>query len=329
MSPFSFPIADALKKIDIAVDKKLYPGTADTTAAKGSIPKRFLPIVNQTVETIAALYLQIKYSGAWGVRSDTKTPLDFAREGAKRVVPSSRKTKASCLESFKEVRRLDKGSYGNVFTGYKKNTKYAIKQVSLDPAMYEDIGPESIKRELEITEDMGRKGIGPKLFDAFVCKTAGRPHLYLVLENFNHRSLWDFIQEGNTLEEEEIRQISAVIRRMHDAGVVHADLHSGNILVHENADGELRFAIGDFGMAHKAEDADEIQREQDIAVSFTSSMEQVASSIRPLIWKLIRDGEIVIDIDIPTGASATASGTSFRKARSRRVSTKGKNAGKS
>lgn len=327
MSPFRFPIADALKKIDIAVDKKLYPGTADTTAAKGSVPRRFLPIVNQTVETIAALYLQIKYSGAWGVRSDTKTPLDFAREGAKRVVPSSRKNKASCLEGFKEVRRVDKGSYGNVFTGYKKNAKYAIKQISLDPAMYEDIGAESIKRELEITEDMGRKGIGPKMFDAFVCNTAGRPHLYLVLENFNHRSLWDFIQEGNTLEEEEIRQISAVIRKMHESRVVHSDLHAGNILVHENADGGLRFAIGDFGMAHMAEDADEIQRQEDIANSFASSMEQVASSIRPLIWKLIRDGEIVVDIDIPTGTSPA--GTSLRKSRSRRVSTKGKNTSKS
>ena len=329
MSPFRFPIADALKKIDIAVDKKLYPGTADTTAAKGSIPKRFLPIVNQTVETLAALYLQIKYSGAWGVRNDTKSALDFAREGAKRVVPSSRKSKASCLEGFKEVRRVDKGSYGNVFTGYKRNTKYAVKQVSLDPAMYEDIGPESIKRELEITEEMGRKGIGPKLFDTFVCKTAGRSHLYLVLENFNHRSLWDFIQEGNTLEEEEIRKISAVIREMHNERVVHSDLHAGNILVHENADGELRFAIGDFGMAHKAEDADEIQKEQDIAGSFASAMEQVASSIRPLIWKLIRDGDIVIDIDIPTGTSAAAARTSFRKSRSKRVSTKGKTRRKS
>lgn len=321
---FVFPIADSLKKLDRAVDKKIYPGVADTTAAKGSVPTRFLPIVSQTVETIAAIYLQMKYSDMWGVRSETKTPLDFAREGAKRVVPSSRKGKASCLEKFKEVRRVDKGSYGRVFTGYQKNAKYAIKQISLDPAMYEDIGSESIKRELEITEDMGREGIGPRMHDAFVCRTEGRAHLYLVLEYFNHRSLWDFIQEGNTLEEEEIRQISGVIRRMHGKGVVHSDLHAGNILVHENSDGSLRFAVGDFGMAHRARDAEEIQREQDLAGSFASAMEQVASSIRPLIWKLIGDGDIVVDIDIPAGTTASSSGVSFRKSRSRRVSTKGK-----
>ena len=318
---FVFPIADALKKIDRAVEKKMYPGTADTAAAKGSIPKRFLPVVSQTVEILANLFLQVKYSGPWGLRSDTKSPLDFARENAKRVLPSSRKNKASCLDAFKEVRRVDKGSYGNVFTGYQKNVKYAVKQVSLDPAMYEDIGPESIKRELEITEEMGRKGIGPKLYDAFVCRSSGRHHLYLVLEYLNRRSLWDFIQDGNTLSEEEIRQISDVIGRMHDEGVLHADLHAGNILVHENSDGSLKFAVGDFGMAHRSSDAEEIQKEQDLAGSFASAMEQVASSIRPLIWKLIKDGEIVVDIDIPTGGVANAPG-SFR--RSRRVSTKGR-----
>ena len=319
---FVFPIADTLKKIDKAIEKKVYPGTADTTAAKGTIPKKFLPIVTQTVETVASLYLHMKYSETWGVKSANKTPLDYARENAKRVVPSSRKSKASCLEKFKEVRRVDKGSYGNVFTGYQKNTKYAIKQVSLDPALYEDIGPESIKRELEITEDMGRKGIGPKMFDAFVCKTMGRPHLYLVLENFNQRSLWDFIQEGNTLEEGEIKKISETISDMHDAGIVHSDLHAGNILVHENADGSLRFAVGDFGMAYRTRDTDEIQRQKDVSGSFVSTMEQVAASIRPLIWKLIKDGEIVIDIDIPAGAVASASGKSFRRSRSKRVSTK-------
>lgn len=319
---FLFPIADTLKKIDGAIERNDYPGTADTTMAKGSIPKRFVPIVTQTVEIVATMYLQMKFLEIWGAKNDKKTPLDYARENAKRVVPSSRKSKAACLKEFKEVRRVDKGHFGNVFTGYQKNTKYAIKQVSLDPAMYEDIGPESIKRELEITEEMGRKGIGPKLFDAFVCRNMGRPYLYLVLENFNQRSLWDFLNEGNTLSKEEIVSISRRIAEMHEAGVVHSDLHAGNILVHEESDGALRFAIGDFGMAYRSRDAADIQKAKDVSESFSSTMEQVATTIRPLIWKLIHDKEIVIDIDIPTSARATASGISFKNSRSKRVSTK-------
>lgn len=319
---FVFPIADTLKKIDRAVEKKVYPATTDTAAAKGSIPKRFLPIVAQTVETISTLYLQMKYVDVWGVVNDNKTPLEYARENAKRVVGSSRKTKASCLEKFKEVRRVDKGSYGNVFTGYEKNVKYAIKQVSLDPALYEDIGPESIKRELEITEEMGRKGVGPKLFDAFVCKTMGRAHLYLVLEYFNQRSLWDFFQEGETIGQEEVKALSDTISKMHESGIIHSDLHAGNILVHENSDGSLKFAIGDFGMAYRAKDAAEIQKQKDVSASFVSAMEQVAVSIRPLVWKLIKDGEIVVDIDIPTGVRSSILGTSFKNSRSKRVSTK-------
>jgi serine/threonine protein kinase len=319
---FVFPIADTLKKIDRAVEKKVYPATTDTIAAKGSIPKRFLPVVTQTVETISALYLQMKYMDVWGVPNEKKTPLEYARENAKRVVGSSRKSKASCLEKFREVRRVDKGAYGNVFTGYQKNVKYAIKQVSLDPALYQDIGPESIKRELEITEEMGRKGVGPKLFDAFVCKTMGRAHLYLVLEYFNRRSLWDFFEEGETVAEEEIKLLSDTIKKMHESGIVHSDLHAGNILVHENSDGSLKFAIGDFGMSHRAKEAVEIQQRNDLSGSFVSAMERVAVSVRPLVWKLIKDGDIVVDIDIPTGMKSSVFGTSFKNSRSKRVSTK-------
>ena len=216
---------------------------------------------------------------------------------------------------------MDKGSYANVFTGFKKNIKYAIKQVSLDPALYENIGPESIKRELEITEEMGRKGVGPKLYDAFVCKTMGRPYLYLVLEYFNRRSLQDFFHDGETIGKEEIKNISEKINLLHDSGVIHSDLHAGNILVHENSDGSLKFAVGDFGMAYRATDASEIQKQKDISLSFVSAMEQVSASIRPIIWKLIKDGEIVVDINIPTGIRTSILGTSFKNSRSKRVST--------
>eukprot|EP00873_Tetraselmis_striata_P026983 jgi/Tetstr1/447247/TSEL_034684.t1 len=320
---FVFPIADTLKKLDKAMEEKQYPGAADLNTAKGTIPKRFFSIVNQTVETIAALYLQMKFSGVWGVNKDKKQPVDYARENAKRVVPSNNKNKAACLSKFKDVRKVDKGSYGNVYTGYQRSTKYAIKQVSLDPSLYEEIGPESIKRELEITEAMGRAGVGPKVVDTFVCRTLGRPHLYMVLEFFNQRSLWDFVQDGNILEKNEIRRIAALIEKMHDAGVIHSDLHAGNILVHENSDGTLKFAVGDFGMAYYTDDMESIQKSKDLARSFSSTMEQISSSVRPLIWKLVKDGQIVIDIDIPTATgSASPVGSSFRNSRSKRVSTK-------
>lgn len=319
---FVFPIADTLKKLDTAMEDKQYPGMGDMNMAKGTIPKRFFPIVNQTVETIATLYLQMKFSGVWGVKNDKKQPVDYARENAKRVIPSNNKNKAVCLSKFKDVRKVDKGSYGNVYTGYQRATKYAIKQVSLDPSLYEDIGPESIKRELEITEAMGRAGVGPKLIDTFVCRTLGKPHLYMVLEYFNQKSLWDFVQDGNILEKNEIQRIAALIEKMHDAGVIHSDLHAGNILVHENSDGTLNFAVGDFGMAYYTEDMQDIQRSKDLARSFSSTMEQISSSVRPVIWKLIRDGKVVIDIDVPTGLGSSALGTSFRKSRSKRVSTK-------
>ena len=76
---------------------------------------------------------------------------------------------------------------------------------------------------------------------------------------------------------------------MHKNGIVHSDLHAGNILVRKNPDGSLKFAIGDYGMAYFSSDVQEIERAKDVSSAFLNNMEVVAVTIRPLIWKLIRD----------------------------------------
>lgn len=314
---FTFPIADTLKKIDKFIMKTA--DVSDVNDVKGSIPRRFLPIVSETVEIIANIYMQLKYSKPWGVFNKKKSPLQYARESVRKVIPSNNRKRSFCMGMFKDIRATDQGSFGKIFTGYKGTTKYAIKQVTLDPSSYEDIGADRIKSELEVTELMSKKGLGPKLYDSYVCKTMGKPHLYLVLEYYNRRSLSDYLQDGNILDEEQIGDISKLIGKMHDLGVIHSDLHAGNILVHQNPNGSLRFAIGDFGMAYLAKDVIQIQKANDINESFTDTMRHISRTVRPVIWKLIREGQIVIDIDIPdVGDSPNFFDTTKKK----RVSTK-------
>lgn len=293
---FVFPISDALNKIEYYVSKNEYPNSIDINAVKGNIPKRFLPIVTETVDMLASMYLNKKFSSVWGIKPDAKRPLQYAKENVKRVIPSNNKKRSVCLNKFKDVRKIDSGSFATVYaaTG-PKNTRYAIKQISLDVSMYDEIGAESVKRELEVTELMGEIGAGPKMYDSFLCRSLGKPYVYIVLEYFNRKSLWDYTHEGNVLDEKDVKALSDLVGMMHDNGIVHSDLHAGNILVHEKPDGSLRFAIGDYGMAYFAKDIQEIERAKDVSSAFLNSMEVLAVTIRPLIWKLIRDKIIKFD----------------------------------
>ena len=287
---FVFPIDECLKKIDLYVSKNEYPRSIDINTVKSSIPKRYLTIVNETVDMLASMYLNQKFSGIWGIKPDAKRPLQYAKENVRRVIVSNNKKRSVCLNKFKDVRKIDSGSFATVYaaTG-KKNMRYAIKQISLDASLYDEIGAESIKRELEVTEMMGEIGAGPKMYDSFLCRSLGKPYVYIVLEYFNRKSLWDYTHEGNVIDEKNVKALAELVDKMHTNGIVHSDLHAGNILVHENPDGSLKFAIGDYGMAYFSRDVQEIERSKDVSSAFLNSMEVVAVTIRPLIWKLIRD----------------------------------------
>jgi len=62
-----------------------------------------------------------------------------------------------------------------------------------------------------------------------------------------------YMEKNNikVLPQEYIDKILAKLDKMHKAGYIHDDLHTGNILVNEPRKGKLEFYISDFGLSNK------------------------------------------------------------------------------
>ena len=47
----------------------------------------------------------------------------------------------------------------------------------------------------------------------------------------------------------QVKTIIAKLKKMHDLGYIHNDLHTGNVLVNKKSNGNIDFFISDFGLA--------------------------------------------------------------------------------
>lgn len=81
----------------------------------------------------------------------------------------------------------------------------------------------------------------------------GHIKYYYVMDYMNRGSLQDYMDANDmkVLPEKYIQQIIAKLDKMHEAGYIHDDLHTGNILVNEPRKGQLEFYISDFGLSNK------------------------------------------------------------------------------
>jgi len=155
---------------------------------------------------------------------------------------------------------FDIGMYGSISDiCLKTNCKYIVKLI---PLSYEPIY-KTFLREALIAPIMAKHGIGPKIYDIFICLNAG----YIIMEKWDSsiRKLIVGYQEKvgkKTIEykltNEHLEKIGNLISKMHDKGVIHNDLHTGNILLRKNRNGSLDFCITDFGLSLYFEDKNSI-----------------------------------------------------------------------
>jgi serine/threonine protein kinase len=149
----------------------------------------------------------------------------------------------------KESLSFDIGVYGSISeVCLKSDCKYIVKLI---PLAYENVY-KTFLREALISPIMAKYGIGPKVYDIFICLNAG----YIVMEK------WDGsirkLMGNNKFTDEHLEIISNLIVKMHDKGVIHNDLHTANILYRKNNNGNIDFAITDFGLSLYFEDKEAI-----------------------------------------------------------------------
>lgn len=107
-------------------------------------------------------------------------------------------------------------------------------------------------REAVIAPVMGEIGVGPKIFDVFTCLNAG----FIIMEAWDG-SLGSLLEREKRIKNHQLDKIALLLDRMHRLGVIHNDMHTGNILYRE-INGEQQFGIIDFGLALRFDDTNQV-----------------------------------------------------------------------
>ena len=151
-------------------------------------------------------------------------------------------------KSNKNSITFDSGAYGSISeVCFKTDCKYVVKLISLSS----ELSYSTFLREALIAPIMAKYGIGPKIYDIFICLNAG----YIIIEKWEGsiRKLLD----SQIFTDDHLEIISNLIVKMHDKGVIHNDLHSANILYRKN-NNKFEFSITDFGLSLYFEDKEAI-----------------------------------------------------------------------
>lgn len=171
-----------------------------------------------------------------------------------------------CFGDYKVLRALGSGAFGSVYLVEKNGKKYAIKSIDIHfNNIYVSLNDnmKTIKNEIEITKKMGDMKIGPKLYDSYICQPdMNRISVLIVMEWMTEGSLGNWLHNNKLIKSQE-NSILKKVEKMHELGIVHADLHQENILVTKNKS-KVEFYIGDFGLSKTAKDMIKQQEEFDI-----------------------------------------------------------------
>ncbi|KAK2749228.1 hypothetical protein FQN57_006844 [Myotisia sp. PD_48] len=179
----------------------------------------------------------------------------LAREQQYAVTEMCRRAKSDVPPyTFEEL--IGKGSYGRVYKGrhLPSHSLVAIKVMDIDKLDYEssrDLRDESIKDFIHETKVMKQvKDAGAKNINMLIEAVSIHSQLWLVCEYCPGGSVKTLMRAtGDKLDERFIipiaRELAIGLKAIHDAGIIHRDIKSGNVLIHE----EGRLEICDFGVA--------------------------------------------------------------------------------
>lgn len=152
---------------------------------------------------------------------------------------------ADCLEKVvKKGKILGEGYYGKVYdvrsNACIKNIPKGLKHVGikieqLKKQYNSNQRPERLLEVIEIATKAGKLGIGPHLYDAFITHDSiGNVQIVKVFEIINGNSWEHTVWKSEEKKHAAALRLSDAILKMNEAGIIHHDLHAGNVMVDKN-----------------------------------------------------------------------------------------------
>ncbi|HCC59541.1 MAG TPA: hypothetical protein DEQ47_20225 [Solibacterales bacterium] len=154
---------------------------------------------------------------------------------------------------FVIIRFLASGGMGEVYEAADRHLQN--KHLALKTLLPEIAGKASIRqrfeREVLVAREVNHPNVCPT-FDIFRAEGPRGPVLFLTMKLLRGESLAGRLHRSGSLPVETAipiaRQMASGLDAAHRAGIIHRDFKPGNVML-ENAGGEVRVAITDFGLS--------------------------------------------------------------------------------
>ena len=131
-------------------------------------------------------------------------------------------------------KKLGSGVSGDVYK-IKENPDMIVK---VQPLVY-------FYHEVPILVKMSRKGISPKVRGIYTGKTNG----YIVMDRFDGTLMNLIKKKDSKISKLSMKRLTAIIKKMHRSGILHMNLHAGNIVYRKKKDGTFIFKVIDPGQS--------------------------------------------------------------------------------
>jgi len=239
-------------------------------------------------------------------------PAEWKRQGIRIVHADPSKAFGGCFcDAFteKDPKILGEGAFGKVYSTHKypcahapaDGTQVAIKMEELRQSSWniEYQSPAGVRRAIDISKKAAQLGVGPALYDTFLCISPDQKmHIVKVMEMFDGQRLSD-ITSWKSLKHKDAARMMLMkhIKTLNKHGIIHADLHSGNVMVHKDKRGYVdRMVIIDYDRAkfvNTFESANALRILNGGPLDITNLSDN-SNFLNFVIGRLLKEGKIVL-----------------------------------
>lgn len=167
--------------------------------------------------------------------------------------------------NIKNKKMLGQGSFGRV---YKIDTNKLVKIININTLYAHNNNPNNLREiidyEYNIAKKAGEIGVGPQIYNHFICKSDSGYYHIMYMENIKNSTtltVWLEKKKNQKLKDEILKKIKIKLEKLHSNNIIHHDIWSDNILVVKKKNNNFDVVIIDYGLAHSG--ANIIKTEKD------------------------------------------------------------------
>ncbi|MEM9593503.1 MAG: protein kinase [Acidobacteriota bacterium] len=201
---------------------------------------------------------------------------------------------------YRVVRFIARGGIGEVYEVIDRDLGEHLALKTLQPQAHQEIHQERFRREIQLARRVTHRHVC-RLFDAGVHQVEGQPpRHYLTMELLDGECLDERIDRLGSMSPEQtlpmVRQLAAALDAAHDAGVVHRDFKTGNVMLVPDPDGGERVVVTDFGLARAMSRDDPAQ--SDPSVFRTVTTDSITGTLAFMAPEQFEDAECTPATDV-------------------------------